>query len=63
MRLLLVALVVEAFLIVASQTDIPASDPLAYAENAYAIERDPQAAFAHPPNHPFVIAQIVHCQS
>ena len=55
MRLLLVALVVEAFLIVASQTDIPASDPLAYAENAYAIERDPQAAFAHPPNHPFAM--------
>jgi hypothetical protein len=55
MRLLALALVVEAFLILASQSDMSASDPLAYAENAYSIQDHPRAYFHDPPNHPFVM--------
>jgi len=55
MRLLALALVVEAFLILASQSDMSASDPLAYAENAYSIQDHPGAYFAAPPDHPFVM--------
>jgi hypothetical protein len=50
---LVVALVLEVALVVASQGDIPASDPLWYAARGYRIALDPSEAFAAPTIHPF----------
>ncbi len=50
---LVVALVLETALIVASQGDFVPADPLWYADLGNQIATDPGAAFAAPLNHPF----------
>ncbi len=50
---LILALVLEAVIIVASHSDFAASDPLWYADLANLIAIDPSNVFAAPSNHPF----------
>ncbi|HLL22686.1 MAG TPA: glycosyltransferase family 39 protein, partial [Kofleriaceae bacterium] len=54
-RLLAIAVVVQLVVFFAMPRDTPASDPLAYAENAYAIATNFDAYFTDPPNHPFAM--------